>query len=131
MKTNKEKQGVKKYNLRHHPNGFKITLIDRLVRGKESANQVAISLGIPGTTLHAYRKQLLEELGFFRILYEMKKQKSTEKSTSNLEKENEALKQALELSILKVAGLETMIDIAEEQFNIDIRKKSGAKQSKS
>ena len=36
-------------------------------------------------------------------------------------KELEALK-------LKVAGLEAMIDIAEEEFKIDIRKKSGTKQ---
>ncbi len=29
---------------------------------------------------------------------------------------------------LKITALETMIDIAEEQFKISIRKKSGAKQ---
>ena len=40
------------------------------------------------------------------------------------------LKRQLELSQLKVEALETMIDIAEEQLQIDIRKKSGAKQSK-
>jgi transposase len=38
--------------------------------------------------------------------------------------------QATELATakLKIAALETMIDIAEEQFKINIRKKSGAKQ---
>lgn len=40
------------------------------------------------------------------------------------------LERQLELSQLKVEALETMIDIAEKQFQIDIRKKSGAKQSK-
>jgi hypothetical protein len=30
---------------------------------------------------------------------------------------------------MKITGLELMIDIAEEQLNIDIRKKSGTKQS--
>jgi len=40
------------------------------------------------------------------------------------------LKRQLELSELKVEALETMIDIAEEQLQINIRKKSGAKQSK-
>lgn len=40
-----------------------------------------------------------------------------------------ALQQALEEARLKIAALETMMDIAEQQFNIQIRKKSGAKQS--
>lgn len=40
------------------------------------------------------------------------------------------LKRQLELSELKVEALETMIDIAEAELRIDIRKKSGAKQSK-
>jgi hypothetical protein len=40
------------------------------------------------------------------------------------------LKRQLELSQLKVEALETMIDIAEQELQIDIRKKSGAKQSK-
>ena len=40
------------------------------------------------------------------------------------------LKRQLELSQLKVEALETMIDLAEKEFQIDIRKKSGAKQSK-
>lgn len=39
------------------------------------------------------------------------------------------LKKALEESQLKVKALETLIDVAEEQLKIDIRKKSGAKQS--
>ncbi|MCB0520260.1 MAG: hypothetical protein H6577_28260 [Lewinellaceae bacterium] len=40
------------------------------------------------------------------------------------------LKRQLELSQLKVEALETMIDLAEKEFQIEIRKKSGAKQSK-
>ena len=38
------------------------------------------------------------------------------------------LEKRLKRSELKVELLETMIDIAESQFNLDIRKKSGAKQ---
>ena len=42
-------------------------------------------------------------------------------ATNDIQKELMAAK-------LKIAALETMIDIAEEQFKINIRKKSGAKQ---
>jgi transposase len=43
--------------------------------------------------------------------------------------EVKALKQSLADAQLKIQALDTMIDIAEEQLKINIRKKSGAKQS--
>jgi transposase len=48
----------------------------------------------------------------------------------DLATENAKLKEALELSMLKVAALETLIDVVDAQLNIDIRKKGGSKQSK-
>jgi len=39
------------------------------------------------------------------------------------------LAQSLTQAQMKTTGLELMIDIAEEQLHIDIRKKSGTKQS--
>lgn len=47
-----------------------------------------------------------------------------------LKQQIKELQKRLALSELKVEALETMIDIAEGQLHIDIRKKSGAKQSK-
>lgn len=46
-----------------------------------------------------------------------------------LKKQNEELLKKLEHANLKVSGLEVMIDIAEQQLGVDIRKKSGTKQS--
>ncbi len=68
------------------------------------------------------------------------KQENTELSVCNSipmakppeKKESEevkALKQALAEAQLKIQALDTMIDIAEEQLKINIRKKSGARQS--
>lgn len=48
----------------------------------------------------------------------------------SLEEQLKQLERQLELSELKVEALETMIDIAEAELKVDIRKKSGAKQSK-
>ena len=70
----------------------------------------------------------MTELGYYRILDEMKKGQKEE--GSNAEKEVEALRKALELATMKVAALETLIDVAEDRHNIDIRKKIGSKQSK-
>jgi hypothetical protein len=48
----------------------------------------------------------------------------------NLEERIKQLESDLRMSKLKVEALETMIDIAEDQLKIDIRKKSGTQQSK-
>jgi transposase len=49
-------------------------------------------------------------------------------STNN--QETQSIQRALEEANLKIKALNTMIDIAEEQLKIDIRKNSGTKQSK-
>jgi transposase len=46
------------------------------------------------------------------------------------DEEKKALKKALEQAELKIKALNTLIDVAEDQFKIPIRKKPGAKQSK-
>ena len=43
--------------------------------------------------------------------------------------EIQTLQAQLEQARLKIQALETMIDIAQEKLGVDIRKKSGAKQS--
>lgn len=40
-----------------------------------------------------------------------------------------ALRRELELAKLKIEALNTLIDVAEDQLKIDIRKKSGARRS--
>lgn len=49
--------------------------------------------------------------------------------TSAAEEEIEKLRQALSEANLKIKALDTLIDIAEENLKIDIRKKPGARQS--
>ena len=55
---------------------------------------------------------------------EMKEKKPTVSESDEIK----ALKKALAESQLKVIALETLVDVAERELKIDIRKKSGAKQ---
>lgn len=55
--------------------------------------------------------------------------KMGKKLDNNPEPTLEELKAALKLAELKIEALNTLIDIADDQFKINIRKKSGAKQS--
>lgn len=59
-----------------------------------------------------------------------KKQPEPVGDESSLKRQIKELQQRLTLSELKVEALETMINIAEEQLHVEIRKKPGAKQSK-
>jgi len=50
------------------------------------------------------------------------------KAQTPLEEENERLQKALDHANLQLRGVNTLIDVAEQQLKISIRKKSGAKQ---
>ncbi len=54
--------------------------------------------------------------------------KDPEERVKELEAENRRLEKALELEKLRAKAFDTMINVAEETFNIPIRKKSGTKQ---
>ncbi len=58
---------------------------------------------------------------------EMENPKDSSKQSTDREKE---LEEELRLAKLKIEMLETMFDVAEEELNIQIRKKSGSNQSK-
>jgi len=130
MKTIEELNIEKKYkSKRQYRAAFKFKILEELVRDKETLTFVSRKYGMLAGTLIKFREEALEQLGYFRILNSMKSYKHN-KDVTALEKENEELKKALELAMLKVSALETLVDVAEDQFNIQIRKKPGAKQSK-
>lgn len=56
------------------------------------------------------------------------KKQLTVKSDEVLQAENEALKNELEFSRMKTRAMEIIIDLAKEEYGIDLRKNSGAKQ---
>lgn len=61
-------------------------------------------------------------------LYVENRPPMTKERPSPQDSEKAALQKALAQAELKIAALNTLIDVAEEQLKIDIRKKSGAKQ---
>lgn len=114
-------------NEHHYRQAFKIKLLDELVSNEESISFIARKNGMHAGSLFRMKKELLTELGYYRILDSMKKNQDQDSSSA---KQVEELQKALELATMKVAALETLIDVAEDKHNIDIRKKTGSKQSK-
>jgi transposase len=88
------------------------------VREAQAAHNIAYS-GTVRRWVRVYKQQNRELAALH--------QRSSDMSPSPDTTSNEQDKQ-LQEARLKIAALETMIDIAEQQFNISIRKKSGAKQ---
>jgi len=100
----------------------------RAVESGMSIREAQISFGIKGgRTVGAWvREANKENADLSRCKSTRPMAKQTQDKDSD---EVKALKKALAEAELKVKALDTMIDIAEEQLKVDIRKKSGAKQS--
>ncbi len=92
-----------------------------VLEGRISVEQAALSKGIRKSTIKQWVKQKQEEDAELSVL---NPQVMPLKNTVS----DKALATELSQAILKIKALETMIDIAEQQFKIPIRKKSGAKQ---
>lgn len=88
--------------------------------------QVSYNISHPSIIRHWIKKNKEEnvEISLLKPL-EVAKNTTTDSSSTELE----ALQKALAEANLKIQALDTLIDIAEEQLKIDIRKKSGARQS--
>ena len=106
---------------------FKMSVIKEVLSGHMCKDEARRQYGIKGksTVLNWIRK--FDTSG----TYQMKKNlPASQRGTSELEAENKRLREELELERLRTLSLNVMIDLAEEQFKVPIRKKSGAKQLK-
>lgn len=100
----------------------------RAVESGMSVKQAQITFNISyPSVIRGWMKKFKEEnteINAFNSLDMSKKA-----TTHSQDPEIKALQKALEEANLKIRALDTMIDIAEDQLKIDIRKKSGAKPS--
>lgn len=88
----------------------------RIIAGEVTASQLAIELSVDPNSLRRWVRDVKSETGYGESV-----------------KNPASAKQAVESQTvadlqLKISALNTLIDIAEKEFGIDIRKKSGTKQ---
>lgn len=115
-----------------YPDEFKRKLAQEYLSGRFSYAVAAEEYGLKDKSVVRefvkwYRKKC--ELSLINESMPMKKVKPSPEEL-NLEERIKQLEADLRMSKLKVEALETMIDIAEDQLKIDIRKKSGTQRSK-
>lgn len=88
--------------------------------------QIAFNISYPGV-IRSWIKKFKQENADLSVPKPIEMAKRT--TGTSQDSELKALQKALEEANLKIRALDTMIDIAEEKLKIDIRKKSGARQS--
>jgi transposase-like protein len=118
---------MKKVN--YYSDEFKKSVVDEVLKGVLNKEEARYKYGIKGSSavLNWIRKF---DGNQSKTKMPKKNPIKSVKSSEELEAENARLKEELDIEQLRNRALNVMIDIAENQFKIPIRKKSGAKQSK-
>lgn len=128
-----DRMGIKSANLKKSVSTQIKRSIVRAIESKRlSIKEAQMTYGIRSvSTIRKWMKQFRQENDELALVNEswMKKKKPTQGSNTDNSQDIKALQKALEEAQLKVAALNTLIDVAEEQLKINIRKKPGAKQS--
>jgi transposase-like protein len=108
---------------------FKRAVVQEVLDGIVGKEEARMKYGIKGNSavLNWIRKFEPSKLNSMKS---KKKSDLSCKTIEELEAENRRLREELDMEQLRVRALNVMIDIAEDRFNLPIRKKSGAKQSK-
>lgn len=106
----------------------KMEVVQAVLQGRTTLEEAARRLGIKSAqTIKHWITTFKGQNGYFIQTQPASMKK--EKKTLTQSEEVKALKKALEQAELKVAALETLVTVAERELKIDIRKKSGARQS--
>ena len=111
--------------VKRYSDEFKNYVVLEVLSGRMSIEGIKRKYGIGGSNTVPRWLSQYEHSRPKLIMMEKRK-----KTAKELEAELERLKLELEYEKLKSEAYDRMIDIAEEEFKIPIRKKSGAKPSK-
>ena len=132
--------GLKEKKHRNYPLQLKKKIALEVSSGKKGLTETSREYDIPTSNVkywvNRYSSEVLKELEKETLpllaMKDSKKNKDVdfEKQVHILEEENLKLREKLLESNLKAEALSTLIDLAEENYGLSLRKNSGAKQSK-
>ena len=104
----------------------KRTIVSAIEQGRMSINEAQVAYKINQKTIRGWLQRFKAEKVELCIENQIPVGKKEKAETTV---KTAALQNALQEAELKIKALNTLIDVAEEQLKISIRKKSGAKQS--
>ena len=106
---------------------FKLKVAADYFKGLDSLQQVGTRYGISRHLVHDWVKRFYDELSV-QPRPEPDMTQAEKQALDELKKQNELLKKQLEHAEMKAHAWEIMVDVAEKQLGIDIKKKHGTKQ---
>ena len=125
MKTNEKSKKEKKS---YWPVAFRWKLIQELAAGLINEQQACEKYGITVILIRQWRKQYYDrKILPLQNIQPMKRKQSQTEKIKELEKQLKQTQKALQDEKVKSRAYEIMVDIAEKELSISIRKKSGAK----
>jgi transposase len=114
----------------HYSQAFKLQVVEEVLQGEISKEQARRKYGLRGKSAVLNWMRKFDVAGYKQMPSCFEHMKEEEKKNqSALEKRVKELERALEDAQLKAEGYNRMIDIAERELKISIRKKSSTKQS--
>lgn len=119
-----------KMEMSHYSKEFKLKVVEEVLRGEITKEEARRKYGLRAKSGVLSWMRKFEVSGYKQIpdCFERMKEEQINDS-AELKKRIKQLERALEDAQLKADGYSRMIDIAERELNISIRKKSSAKQS--
>ena len=122
--------GLKESNY-YYSDDFKFHVVSEVLSGKITKEEARRQYGIKGkSTVLKWMRKFGVAQGQTKLPSINMSKKLTNKDNEALLKRIKELEEALLDEKIKAEGYSIMIDIAEKEFNIPIRKKLGTKQSK-
>jgi len=110
-----------------YSDAFKRKVIDELEQGRLTQAEAVQKYGIRNqTTVHYWLKRFGKNHLLNRIVrVEMPNETSPQDTIKQLKAEKQKLESALAQTQLKLLAMESLVEVAEEHFKIDIKKKFG------
>jgi len=97
--------------------------------GNLSQSQLAVKFGLAKHDIRNWKKLFSNDIACLQTKEQIVMTAQELQEQEGLKQQLVALKKEVEYLKMKELALETMIDIAKEEFDIDLRKKSGTKPS--
>lgn len=119
-------------HIKRYSEAFKLHVIEDMEKNALSNAEIVKKYGLNSAgLLHLWLKRYGKYHLIQRIVrIEMPEEKSPYDIIKELKKEKQELESALAQSHIKNLALESMIEVAEEEFQIEIKKKLGTKELK-
>lgn len=128
---------MRKWKRRINDETDKMSIVREHIETGRPASDIVSKYGLSGPiVLYAWVDKYLSRKDFLSLEPETdnptdmakKTKQQLEDELKKAKEENRRLREALELEKLRSRAFDTMIDVAEKNFNIPIRKKAGTKQ---